>query len=105
MLSDKNIASECLATQKFICNQYNSAILESDGSLRRDLLDIYEQEQFLAEKIYQTMSQKGWYKTQPADAQQMSQVRQTLQQEMNQVLGMTKAPGGIHQQVVQDLTT
>jgi spore coat protein CotF len=78
-LSERSVVHDCLASQKMINATYNSFIEESaTADLRRDLQVIQKQEQDSLYRVFQAMNQRGWYKTQPADQQQVSQARDEL---------------------------
>lgn len=74
-LTDQDIAQCLLKDEKFTCDMINSSILESSSdNLRRDWMTCLQNSQQMQKRIYDTMSQKGWYSPQKADMQQMSQV-------------------------------
>lgn len=78
-LSERSVIHDCLASQKMINAAYNSFIEEAaTADLRRDLQAIQRQEQDSLYRVYQAMSQRGWYKTQNADQQQISQTRNEI---------------------------
>lgn len=76
-LSDKSILNDSLATLKHLTENYNTAAYEcSSQELRRDMLDIQREEHDNAFKVWNAMNARGWYQVQPADQQQISQLRQ-----------------------------
>jgi len=90
LLTDKNILSDCLASQKFLAACYNHAVTESaNESLRRDFMGIYQEEQSSLKVIFDTMARQGWYNLNYAHHQDIAQVQHQFQQEM--------AQGGQHQ--------
>jgi len=83
-LSDKNIMTDCLATEKHISNCYNSAVLEAGApNLRRAFQDILREEQENALRLFTVMSQRGWYQPSfisPQELQQLTNKYQPTQQ-------------------------
>lgn len=82
-LSDQICAEDLLSSQKFLMGNYNTAIHESANSdLRKDFMEIHRQEQDGAQKIFNFMNQKGWYKPAAADPKMISEARSKAQQQM-----------------------
>ena len=76
MNNDQQIMEDLLLTTKGVCDLYLHGAIESatpnvhrafDGALGESL--------DMQSRIYGEMSNHGWYQTQQADAQQISQVR------------------------------
>ncbi|MBC7344611.1 MAG: spore coat protein, partial [Clostridia bacterium] len=83
LMDDKAMVSDCLASQKFLANCYNTAIMESNSSdLRRDFMAIYQDEQQSQRALFELMSARGWYQTSPAHREDVVQVRERMEQEM-----------------------
>ncbi|MEW6661538.1 MAG: spore coat protein [Bacillota bacterium] len=85
LLTDKNILSDCLASQKFLAACYNHAVTESaNESLRRDFMGIYQEEQNNLKAVFDVMTRQGWYNLNYANPQDIAQVQHQFQQEMAQ---------------------
>jgi spore coat protein CotF len=64
-LSDKDICSDLLMTEKYVSGTYNTAIFEFQNTNVRDVLNhIQKEEQKHGEAIFQYMNSKGLYNTQ-----------------------------------------
>lgn len=75
-LSEQEILTDLLQTEKHITSAYNTFITESTCSnLRQNLKDILIEEQSIHENIYNIMSQKGWYATTNANPQEVQQTK------------------------------
>jgi hypothetical protein len=69
-LSDRDIFLDMLATEKYMSHLYDHAVLESSSDIVRDTFQrLQHNTQMNAAKIYETMHQRGWYRTdrQPAN--------------------------------------
>lgn len=78
-MSDRTIAGDSLATHKLLTFVYNTAITEcSNENLRRDFFSIYQDEQNNLYNIFKAMSARGWYQTNMADQQDITQVQQNF---------------------------
>lgn len=63
-LSDHDILLDMLTTEKFMSHLYDHAVLESSSYLVRDSFQSLQQTtQLNAHKLYEIMSQQGWYDT------------------------------------------
>lgn len=81
-LNDKMILSDMLTSQKFIMSSYNTAIAECQSeSLRRMLLDMYNDEQSAQKRVFDAMSNRGLYKPQIADMTAISETKSRFQGE------------------------
>jgi len=86
--SDKTIASDCLSSQKYLTSSYNAAITESASEkLRRDFLNIYQEEQNNLKQIFDVMHSRGWYQLNTASTQDISQIKQQFQNNPQQTDG------------------
>lgn len=80
---DKMMASDCLASQKFISGLYNTAAEEAASpDLKRVLLDIHRQEQESQSAIFSVMTRRNWYNVQPADPQSVANTLNMLRQQI-----------------------
>ncbi|SHE47858.1 Coat F domain-containing protein [Caldanaerobius fijiensis DSM 17918] len=63
MLSDKDIITDCVASQKWIESSYNYAASEcADVNLKQDIMSILNDEHENQMIFWNTMNRKGWYK-------------------------------------------
>ncbi|MDH7576657.1 MAG: spore coat protein [Bacillota bacterium] len=87
-LNDQLCTEDLLSSQKFLMGNYNTAIYESANSdLRKDFVEIHRQEQDAAQKVFNFMNQKGWYKPPAADPKMISEARSKAQQQMGTLGG------------------
>jgi spore coat protein CotF len=88
--SDKTIASDCLSSQKFLTSAYNAAITESASEqLRRDFMNIYQEEQSNLKQIFEVMHSRGWYQLNTASPQDISHIQQQFRNETSQATERT----------------
>lgn len=63
MLSDKDIITDCVVSQKWIESSYNYAVSECvDVNLRQDIMNILNDEYENQMIFWNTMNRKGWYR-------------------------------------------
>ena len=75
-LQDQEIMADMLASQKQTTAEFNMFATEcSCPNLKRDMLDIFSEEQGLQTNVYQEMSKRGWYPTVPAQQQMVDEAR------------------------------
>jgi spore coat protein CotF len=88
-ITDKDIANIILNQHKHEAATLTNFILEcSNDQLREDAENALQQVFRHQKDIFDLMSQKGWYRVQPADAQQMARAQQevsSIQQSMQQM--------------------
>lgn len=74
-LTDEFMLKDALSCQKELTNTYNTATNEVAGNngLRSDMFSILTEEHELQSAIYNQLRNKGWYQTQPANKQEISQ--------------------------------
>jgi len=83
MMTEKEILQDCLSSQKFAASNYNTFAGECVcEQLRNAFLNILDDEHRIQADIFNDMSSKGWYPTQPADQQQLQQVKQKFSTQM-----------------------
>ena len=83
MMTEKEILQDCLSSQKFATTNYNIFAGECVcEQLRSAFLNILDDEHRIQADIFNDMSSKGWYPTQPADQQQLQQVKQKYSAQM-----------------------
>ncbi len=82
-LTEKEILQDCLSSQKFTTSNLNTWAGECVcEQLRSAFLNILDDEHRIQADIFNDMSSKGWYPTQPADQQQLQQVKQKFSAQM-----------------------
>jgi len=75
-LQDQDIVTDMLASQKQTTAEFNLFANEcSCPNLKRDVLNIYNEEQGLQTNVFETMQQHGWYPVKPAQQQMVSEAR------------------------------
>ena len=88
-LNDKDIANIMLNQHKHEAAKLTNFILEcSNEQMRRDAQNALMQVFNHQKQIFDIMNQRGWYKIQPADPQQLSRAQQeisNIQQDMMQM--------------------
>ncbi|GAB6174316.1 spore coat protein [Paradesulfitobacterium aromaticivorans] len=80
-LSEQEILTDLLATEKHITSAYNTFITETTcANLRQQLKNILADEQVIHENIYNVMNQKGWYTPSDAPSQEVQQLKDKYNQ-------------------------
>jgi spore coat protein CotF len=75
-LSEQEIMTDLLATEKHITSAYNTFITETTCSnLRQNLKNILNEEHSIHETLYNTMNQKGWYPVSDAPSQEVQKAK------------------------------
>ncbi|MEA4893767.1 MAG: spore coat protein [Oscillospiraceae bacterium] len=76
-MTEKDILQDCLSSEKYTTTNYNTFAGECvSEQLRSAFLNILDDEHRIQADIFNEMSSKGWYAVQPADQQQLQQVKQ-----------------------------
>ena len=76
-MKDKELMENLLLLEKGSCDLYVHGAMESPtAGVRRVFNDALEQSLTMQSSIYSQMQQQGWYTTQQAQSQQVSQLRQ-----------------------------
>ncbi len=76
-MTEKDILQDCLSSEKYTTSSYNTFAGECvSEQLRSAFLNILDDEHRIQADIFNEMSSKGWYQVQPADQQQVQQVKQ-----------------------------
>lgn len=76
-MNDQTIMENLLHTTKGVCDLYMHGTIESSTpNVHRAFDAALSDNLCMQEDIYKKMTQKGWYQTAPADAQQIAQVKQ-----------------------------
>ena len=80
-ITDKEIMNVLLEQHKLCATSLTNLILESSNqNIRNDAANILNKTFQHQKQIFDIMSQKGWYKTQQASPQLLSQAQQELNQ-------------------------
>ena len=81
-MNDQMIMENILLTTKGVCDLYMHGTIESGTQNVQQAFDSALNDSLCMQSdIYQQMSQKGWYPSQQADQQQISQVKQKYSQQ------------------------
>ena len=81
IMSDKEITSDSLTTQKHLTGMYNMSANEcANENLRADMLNILQQEHDIQFDIYREMSKRGWYPTEQAPQDKITTVKNQVSQ-------------------------
>ena len=77
---DKDIMTDLLSSQKFVTDGYNTSVNEcATPSLKCDMLNILNKEHQIQGDVFSEMQRRGWYPTEAAEQQKISQVKQKYQ--------------------------
>ncbi|RVT67518.1 spore coat protein [Niallia taxi] len=83
-LTDKEMLQLCLELEKGRCHSISTVILETS---HQGLRDIYEQAFANASsnqyELFTIMNEKGWYKTEKASIEQISNVQELMQNNLH----------------------
>ncbi|MGE5542456.1 MAG: spore coat protein [Bacillota bacterium] len=93
---DKSLSWDALIHLKYLNSAYHMATTEAaTEGLKKDLMDMYRDEQNNLYKLFNVMQSRGWYTSpQPADSNQIDQARQQIESEGQKVFsGMRAQPG------------
>jgi len=75
-LTDKEMLTDTLASQKMIENTYNLFASEcANQQIRDEFMNILRDEHDISYNVFQEMSQRGWYQTKVADANEVTQAK------------------------------
>ena len=79
LLQSIDYLNDCLATCKLLTDNYNVAVREaSHQKLHADMMQILNETHQGARDAYNLMFQKGWYKLEAAEQQQLQQAYQQV---------------------------
>ena len=80
--SDKDIMTDLLSSQKFETGGYNTSANEcACPSLRSDIMNILNEEHQIQSEVFCEMQKRGWYPTEAAEQNKISQVKQKFSQQ------------------------
>jgi len=79
-LNDRDILNEMITLEKHAANLYHTATIEANHqALHQTCSNLMNETLQCQRHLFQLMSQKGWYKTQNADQQQIGQTYQQFE--------------------------
>lgn len=79
-MGDMEVMVDSMASQKLITSHYNTYANEcATPNLRDEFLNILKDEHQIQAEIFDEMQKRGWCQVQPADQQQVAQVKQKFQ--------------------------
>ena len=79
-MSEQEIITDLLTSEKYLTSTVNTFITESTcANLRQNLKTILTEEHSIHENLFNIMSQKGWYPTSDAEAQEVQKVKGRFQ--------------------------
>ncbi|WP_142414649.1 spore coat protein [Hathewaya massiliensis] len=85
-LSEKELMQDLLTSEKQVIGAYSTGITEAScPNLRNVLVNNFTKEQHIQYKVFDAMSQKGWYPTKDAQTQDVQQLKSQATQMMNEL--------------------
>lgn len=73
---DREILNDALISQKFLTDDYNIFAGEcSTPAVYNDFMNILAEEHQIQNEVFQEMSKRGWYQTQPAEQQKINEAK------------------------------
>ena len=83
-MSDKEIMTDLLTSQKHLTCEYNTFCNETaTPEVSACLLSILRDEHTIAKELFDTMSSRGWYPVERAEETKLSQAKSQFQQFAN----------------------
>jgi len=83
-MDDRNIMENLLLTTKGVCDLYLHGSIESGNkNVHNAFSSALNDSLCMQDKVYQKMSEKGWYTAKQAPPSDISQVRQKFSQQNN----------------------
>lgn len=84
--SDRDMVNDLLASEKYLTEGYNVSTFEAvEPQLQNTLKNILNQTHSNREQLHSVMQQRGWYKTDPASPQTISQTLNKFSNYKNQL--------------------
>lgn len=85
-MTEKDLMSDLLATEKQVISAYSTGITESScANLRNTLIGNYTNDQNIQYMIFDAMKQKGWYPTKDAPDNEVQELKDQANQMMNEL--------------------
>lgn len=82
--NDQEMINDALYSQKQITENYNIFANECSASQVRDtFLNLLNEEHRIQADVFNEISKRGWYSSQPADQQQIQQAKQKFNSMIN----------------------
>jgi|WetSurMetagenome_2_1015567.scaffolds.fasta_scaffold1098505_1 spore coat protein CotF len=79
-MGDMEIVNDSIASQKLISSNYDTFANEcATPNLRDEFMNILKDEHQIQAELFTEMQKRGWYQTQPADDQKVTQAKQKFQ--------------------------
>lgn len=79
-MGDMEMVNDSIASQKLITSAYNEYANEcATPNLRDEFLNILKDEHQIQAELFNEMQKRGWYQTQPAEDQKVTQAKQKYQ--------------------------
>lgn len=75
-MGDKEYITDILASEKFACDFYSTATIESANQVHETFKNVLDHTLSMQHQVYNVMSQKGWYPIEAAEQQKVDQVKQ-----------------------------
>lgn len=73
---DREIMNDALISQKFLTDDYNIFAGEcSTPAVYNDFMTILAEEHQIQNEVFQEMTKRGWYQTQPAEQQKINEAK------------------------------
>ncbi|MFC0558824.1 spore coat protein [Halalkalibacter alkalisediminis] len=83
-LTDREMLQLCLQLEKGRCQSISHTLLESSHKeLRKIYQQCFDNASHNQYKLFEVMSEKGWYKTSQATAKQVAEVQEFMQHNLN----------------------
>ncbi|WAH36395.1 spore coat protein [Alicyclobacillus dauci] len=84
-MNDRDYMNDVLSTEKYLSDGFNVAVREaSHQGLFQDMMQVLMQTQQNVRDVFDLMYQKGWYKVESANPQQVTQTATQFQSYKNQ---------------------
>ncbi len=76
-LTDQETVTDLLCSEKYLTGVYNTFCCETaTPALRSCMMNILEDQHRIGEELFSEMSTRGWYKTEKAEEQKLTETRQ-----------------------------
>ena len=74
---DREMMDDALSSQKFITEGYNSFANEcATPAIKTEFMNILNEEHQIQHEMFQEMQKRGWYQTEAADQNKVTQAKQ-----------------------------
>lgn len=85
-MTEKDLMHDLVATEKQVISAYSTGITETScPNLRGTLVNNFTKVQDIQYKLYDAMSQKGWYQTKDAPSNEVEQLKNQATQMANEL--------------------